>query len=132
MEVLIVIAIILILTSAVGFMGFRYVDRARLVTARSQVETLALALDAYAVDCRRYPTLEQGLEALWTRPAREPIPAGWSGPYVNKRITTDPWAHPYEYIVPGPDGLDFGIRSLGADGQAGGEGDNRDVSSWED
>ena len=132
MEVLIVIAIILILTSGVGFMAFRYIAKSRQVTARSQIETLSLALDAYALDCLRYPTMEQGLDALWTRPTVEPVPEGWDGPYVTKKVTVDPWGHPYEYREPGPDGLPFGIRSFGADGEAGGEGNDRDFTSWED
>jgi general secretion pathway protein G len=131
MEVLIVIAIILILTSAVGFMSFRYIDKARQVTAKNHVETLSLALNAYALDCTAYPSKEQGLESLWTRPVVEP-PPGWSGPYVNKKITADPWGHPYQYIEPGPNGLPFGIRCLGADGKENGEGNDRDIVSWED
>jgi len=132
MEVLIVIAIILILTSAVGFMAFRYVERARLVSAKSQVETLSLALNAYAMDCRQYPSKEQGLDSLWVKPVVEPSPPAWNGPYINKKIAADPWGHPYEYIVPGPNDLPFGIRSLGADGKEGGEGNDRDITSWED
>ena len=132
MEVLIVIAIILILTSAVGFMAFRYIDKARQVTARSQIETLGLALSSYAADCRQYPSAEQGLDALWTNPVLEPRPTGWSGPYVNKKVTGDPWGHLYDYVVPGPNGLPFGLRSLGADGKEGGEGNDRDLVSWED
>jgi len=132
MEVLIVIAIILILTSAVGFMAFRYVDRARQVTARSQIETLSLALNAYAADCRQHPTRQQGLDALWTKPVLEPLPTGWNGPYINKRIFADPWGNPYDYTVPGPNGLPFGLRSFGADGKEGGEGNDRDLTSWED
>ena len=131
MEVLIVIAIILILTSAVGFMAFRYVEKARQVTARNQIETIALALDAYAMDCKQYPTVEQGLEALWTRPTADPVPAGWGGPYVTKRITGDPWGNPYHYAVPGPNGLPFGLQSWGADGREGGEGNDKDLLSWE-
>jgi general secretion pathway protein G len=132
MEVLIVIAIILILTSAVGFMAFRYIDKARQVSTKSQLETLSLALNAYALDCKQYPSKEQGLDALWVKPTIEPMPAGWSGPYVNKKITADPWGHVYEYIVPGPNGLPFGISSLGADGKEGGEGNDKDITSWED
>ncbi len=126
------IAIILILTSAVGFVGFRAVDKARQVSARSQIETLSLALNAYALDCDQYPSKEQGLEGLWTRPVVAPLPAGWNGPYVNRKIIVDPWGHPYEYAVPGPHGLPFSIRSFGADGQEGGEGSDRDTASWED
>ena len=132
MEVLIVIAIVLILTSGVGFMAFRYIGKSRLVAARSQVDTLALALDAYAFDCLCYPSTEQGLDALWARPDSEPVPAGWDGPYVTKKPVKDPWGHPYVYAAPGPSGLPFGIRSLGADGRDGGEGGDADVSSWEE
>ena len=126
------IAIILILTSAVGFMAFRYVDRARQVTARSQIETFSLALQSYAIDCRQYPSQEQGLGSLWQKPVLEPLPGGWNGPYVEKNIPADPWGNAYEYLVPGPNGLPFGIRSFGADGREGGEGNDRDVSSWQD
>lgn len=128
---LIVIAIILILTSAVGFMAFRYIEKARQVTARSQVETLSLALDAYALDCKRYPTPDQGLDALWAKPGTEPVPTGWDGPYVNKKIGMDPWGNPWDYSVPGQGGLPFGLRSFGADGKEGGESNDKDVSSWE-
>lgn len=131
MEILIVIAIILILTSTVGFVGYRYIDRARQVTARSQIETLSLALQAYALDCARYPTQEQGLEALWTKPVLEPVPSGWVGPYVDKKVPGDPWGRGYEYTIPGPNDLPCGVRSLGADGREGGDGNDRDVSSWE-
>jgi general secretion pathway protein G len=130
-EILIVIAIILILTSTVGFVGYRYLDRARQVTVRSQIETFALALQGYALDCTRYPTQEQGLEALWTKPILEPVPSGWAGPYLDKRIPNDPWGNGYEYTVPGPNGLPYGVRCLGSDGREGGEGNEKDVSSWE-
>lgn len=131
MEVLIVIAIVLILTSSVGFMAFRYIDKARQVTARSQIETFSMALQTYALDCRGYPTKDQGLEALWSKPVLEPVPSGWNGPYVDKKIGQDPWGNAYEYALPGPNGLPFALRSWGADGREGGEGNDRDVSSWE-
>ena len=132
LEVIIVMAIVLILTSSVGFVGFRYLDRARQVTARSQIASFALALQAYAIDCRQYPTQEQGLDALWTKPVLEPVPSGWAGPYVEKRIPNDPWGRSYAYTSPGPGGLPYGVRSLGSDGAEGGEGNARDVSSWEE
>jgi general secretion pathway protein G len=132
MEIIIVMAIILILTSAVGFMAFRYIDKARQVTAKSQIETLSLALNAYALDCKQFPAQEQGLDSLWVKPVLEPMPAGWAGPYVNKKISADPWGNPFEYTVPGPNGLPFGIRSFGADGKEGGEGNDKDIASWED
>jgi general secretion pathway protein G len=112
-------------------MAFRYIEKARAVTARSQIETLSLALDAYATDCKSYPTPDQGLNALWTKPTTEPIPADWNGPYVNKPVGLDTWGHAWDYTVPGPGGLPFGLRSFGADGKEGGEGNDKDVTSWD-
>ena len=132
MEILIVMTIIVILTAAVGFMAVRYVEKARRVSAKNQIETLSLALSAYALECKQYPTREQGLDALWVKPVLEPMPAGWSGPYVNKKIGADPWDHPYEYTVPGSNGLPFGLRSFAADGKEGGDGNDKDIMSWED
>jgi len=135
-ETLIVIAIILILSTSVGFMAFRYIDRAKEVSARSQIETYALALDSYYMDMGSYPTADQGLSVLWQKPSdssAEGVPAGmgWRGPYINKPVGPDPWGRPYEYSCPGVSGLPYGIRSLGADGREGGEGANADISSWE-
>ena len=130
-ETLIVIGIILILTSTVGFIGFRYFDRAKIASTRTQIETFELALNAYLFDCSSYPTESQGLGALWEKPILEPVPAGWEGPYLTKNVTNDPWGTPYRYIVPGPNGLPYGISSLGADRVEGGEGKDKDLSSWE-
>jgi general secretion pathway protein G len=126
-----VIAIILILMGAVAFVAVRQVSKARAVSAKSEIETLALSLEAYMLDCRRYPTEEQGLNALRTKPTTDPVPDGWAGPYVNKKVGTDPWGNPYEYKVPGRNGDPFSIRSFGADGKEGGEGDDKDIVSWE-
>jgi len=130
MEILIVIAIVLILTSIVGFTGIQYLDRARKAAARSQIDSLALALESYYIDCGRYPTEEQGIEALWKKPTIEPVSPNWLGPYIYKNTPNDPWGNPYEYKTPGPDGLPFSIRSLGADGKEGGEDKNADINSW--
>jgi general secretion pathway protein G len=131
-ETLIVVAIILILSSSVGFIAYRYIDRAKAVSARAQVEAYALALDSYFIDCARYPSQDQGLGSLWEKPSIEPVPSLWRGPYVNKSIQKDPWGNAYEYLSPGKGGLPFGIRSLGADGKEGGDGNEADISSWQD
>lgn len=128
-ETLIVIGIILILTSSVGFMAVKYLDKAKSVTARSQIETFALALDAYYLDCGTYPSAEQGLNALWEKPSSSDSD-GWNGPYLGKAIPKDPWGGDYAYIVPGENGLPFGIRSFGRDGKEGGEGYDADICSW--
>ena len=91
-ETLVVIGIILILTSAVGFMAFKYIDQAKQATAKSQVETLALALSSYYIDCKQYPDPQTGLAALWEEPSGAEL---WNGPYVAKAIPKDPWNHDY-------------------------------------
>ena len=130
METLIVIAIVLILTAIVGFTGIQYLDRARTAAARSQIDSFSLALEAYYIDCGRYPTEEQGLEALWQKPSVEPLSPAWSGPYMYKKTPDDPWGNPYDYKIPGAEGLPFSVRSLGSDGREGGEGKNADINSW--
>ncbi len=126
-ETLIVIGIILILTSTVGFMAFRYIDKARVVAARNQIDEISMALHSYYMDCRHYPTEQQGLDALWEKPALEPVSPDWSGPYLTRKIQSDPWGRPYRYSVPGPNGLPFGVLSYGASGV---EGDAGNISSW--
>jgi general secretion pathway protein G len=128
-ETLIVIGIVLVLTSSVGFMAVKYLDRAKVVTARSQIETFSVSLDAYFLDCGDYPSETEGLPALWERPAS----AGefWNGPYVNKSIPKDPWGNEYEYRKPGQYNTQYGVRSFGGDGTEGGSGNDADISSWE-
>ncbi len=130
-ETLIVISIVLILTSTVGVMSFKYIGKAKIVAARTQIENLSMALDTYFMDNRRYPIEEQGLVALWEKPILEPVPKDWDGPYIKKNLAEDPWGNDYEYIVPGTNGLPYGIRSMGADGNSGGEGMDKDITSWE-
>ncbi|MFP4364407.1 MAG: type II secretion system major pseudopilin GspG [Spirochaetia bacterium] len=130
-ETIIVIGIILILTSTVGVIAFRYLGRAKSVTARNNIQTYSLALNTYLLDTGMLPTEEQGLEALWERPVLEPVPENWQGPYVDRAVGPDPWGNEYEYTVPGPHGLPFGIQSYGADGLPGGEGENADIQSWQ-
>lgn len=130
LETLIAIAVIVTLTGTVGMAGLRFVSQARRLAARSQIESYALALNAYALDNGRVPTESQGLSALWRKPVLEPVPERWDGPYVTREPAPDPWGRPYEYRVPGPGGLGFGIVSHGADGRPGGGGDAADVVSW--
>lgn len=128
-ETIIVIGIVLILTSSVGFMAFRYLDRAKTVTAKNDIENFSLALSTYYLDCKKFPAEDHGLIALFEKPSSDAD--GWDGPYLNKFPGDDPWGNAYEYLVPGPGGMPFGIRSFGADGMEGGEGDDGDVASWE-
>lgn len=130
-EILVVIAVLAMLAALVAPNVFQHVGTARDATARSQIELLGAALDAYRLDNGRYPTTDQGLEALQSAPNVEPFPTNWRGPYLRKAVPSDPWGNPYIYISPGeinPRGYD--LLSLGADGQPGGEGDDADLVSW--
>ncbi len=131
-EIMAAMMILVILIGTAGFTYVRYVSTARVVATKNQIENLSIALNSYILDCGRYPTTDQGLQALWEKPVLEPVSDRWNGPYLNKKVPKDPWENEYEYKSPGPYGLPFGIRSLGADSMEGGQGNDRDISSWED
>ncbi|MGM0787447.1 MAG: type II secretion system major pseudopilin GspG [Thermodesulfobacteriota bacterium] len=107
-------------------------EQARRMKAKVDIQSLETALKLYKLDNGRYPTTEQGLEALVRKPDSGPAPRDWrEGGYVEKgRISKDPWGNEYEYISPGNHG-DYDIISYGADGEPGGEGEDADVNSWE-
>ncbi len=131
-ELLVVITVIAILATLVAPNVFRHIGTAKDATARSQIEMLGAALDAYRLDSGRYPSTDQGLEALWREPQVGPRPRNWRGPYLRKEIPLDPWRNPYVYNAPGevnPWGYD--LVSYGEDGQRGGEGEAADITSWE-
>ena len=131
LEILVVIVVIAVLAGMVAPNVFKHVGEAKSVTARSQIEMLGAALDAYRLDNGRYPGSDQGLGALWQAPQTEPRPLSWRGPYLRKDVPLDPWGRPYIYKSPGeqnPGGYD--LVSYGADGQPGGEGEAADVLSW--
>lgn len=131
METLIVLAIILILTSTVGFSAIGNLEKARVAAAKTQIESLVTSLESYYIDCGMYPTAEQGLTSLRQKPETHPVPDGWNGPYLYKDAPKDPWGYEYEYLSPAPDGSPFGIRSFGSDGMEGGDGKESDIKSWE-
>jgi general secretion pathway protein G len=130
-EILVVIVVIAILATLVAPNIFKHVGSAKEATAKSQIEMLGTALDAYRLDNGTYPTSDQGLESLQTAPNSEPVPTNWRGPYLRKDVPLDPWGHPYVYKYPGeanPNGYD--LMSYGADGQPGGDDENADITSW--
>lgn len=129
-ETIAVLAIMLILAAGVGLAADRYIQKARVVAARSQIEVFRLALQAYYVDCGMYPSGEQGLEALWKKPEFFPVPQNWDGPYVDREIQKDPWGNDYVYTRLLSVGVPYGITSYGSDGCEGGEGDEADIVSW--
>jgi general secretion pathway protein G len=126
-ELLIVMIILGLIASLVAPKMFNKVSSAKTGTARSQIELLGTALDAYRLDNGAYPTTAQGLNAL-----REPVQGQetWEGPYLPKPVPDDPWNRPYIYKSPGDHG-DYDLYTYGRDGQAGGEDEDEDVASWE-
>jgi general secretion pathway protein G len=130
-ETLIVIAIILILMGAVIIVGGRAFSQANGAQAKATIGSLATALEIYRNDCASYPATDQGLKALYEKPTLAPSPAGWSGPYIQKALGKDPWGREYEYRCPGSNGRSYEIRSFGSDGLEGGEGDAKDIASWD-
>ena len=130
-EILVVIAVIAMLAALVAPNVFQHVGTAKDATARSQIELLGAALDAYRLDNGRYPTGDQGLEALQVQPTIQPLPTNWRGPYLRKAVPVDPWGFPFIYLSPGEiNPRRYDLLSLGADGEPGGEGEDTDVVSW--
>ncbi|SEL57493.1 general secretion pathway protein G [Roseateles sp. YR242] len=124
LELLVVIVIIGLLAAYVGPRYFSQLGKSERSTAKAQIEGLGKALDAYRLDTGRYPTTEQGLNALYVKPTDEPK---WNGPYLQKAVPLDPWGQAYVYRTPGQGG-DFDLSSNGRDGQPGGEGDGADIT----
>ncbi|RPI92202.1 MAG: type II secretion system protein GspG [Spirochaetales bacterium] len=131
-EIMIVIAIIGILSIIVVPRFMDIPQKARVEAAKQQMAAFGLALDRYNLDSGVYPTTEQGLAALITRPNTEPSPMNYNeGGYLKKKeLPKDPWGRDYIYRSPGDQGNDYEIMSLGADGRDGGEGVNADIKSW--
>ena len=130
-ELLVTIAIIATLAAIVAPALFGNVGEARRNSARSQIQILALALDAYRLDNDAFPTTDQGLEALRTLPGSGDPPANWKGPYLRQLIPTDPWGRPYAYASPGiANPTSYDLYTLGKDGKPGGEGEDADITSW--
>ncbi|MDS4016342.1 MAG: type II secretion system major pseudopilin GspG [Candidatus Accumulibacter sp.] len=125
LELLVVVTIIGLLAAYVGPKYFSQLGKSEQGVAKAQVEAFARALDTYRLDVGRYPTTEEGLNALLSRPGNV---AKWNGPYLQKAVPLDPWGRPYVYRAPGATG-DFDIVSYGKDGQPGGTGDAADVTN---
>ncbi|QGW81057.1 type II secretion system major pseudopilin GspG [Variovorax paradoxus] len=127
-ELMVVLVIIGVLAALIVPNVIERADDARVTAAKTDINNLMQALKLYRLDNQRYPTAEQGLQALLTRPTAGPAAPNWK-PYVEK-LPSDPWGHPYQYMNPGIKG-EIDVLSLGADGQAGGEGKNADIGSWQ-
>jgi general secretion pathway protein G len=126
LELLVVIVIIGLLAAYVGPKYFSQLGKSEVTVAKAQIEAFDKSLDTYRLDVGRYPSAEEGLNALMAAPPS--AGAKWNGPYLKKGVPQDPWGHPYQYRSPGSKG-EYEILSLGKDGQPGGSGDNADISS---
>lgn len=118
--------IIGLLAGYVGPKLFAQIGKSEVKVTRAQIDALQKSLDQYRIDTGRYPSTQQGLVSLVTRPGDEPR---WQGPYLAKAVPSDPWGRPYGYRAPGEHG-EYDLYSLGRDGAPGGEGDNIDLTSW--
>lgn len=125
LELLVVIVIIGLLAGYVAPRYFSQVGKSEVQVAKAQIDALEKALDQYRLDTRRYPTVEQGLDALIARPTNEP---NWNGPYLKKAAPNDPWGRPYVYRFPGQKG-EFDLFTYGRDGKPGGSGEDADIGS---
>lgn len=129
LEVMVVVVIIGILAALVVPKIIGRPDEARVIAAKQDIASLLQALKLYRLDNLRYPSTEQGLQALVAKPATPPVPPNWkTGGYID-RLPKDPWGNPYQYLNPGLHG-EIDILSLGADGAPGGEGNDADLGSW--
>jgi general secretion pathway protein G len=129
LEVMVVVVILGILAALVVPKIISRPDEARAIAARQDIASLMQALKLYRLDNQRYPTTEQGLQALVARPTSAPPAPNWkTGGYV-ERLPKDPWGNAYQYLNPGVRG-ELDVFSMGADGASGGEGNDADIGSW--
>lgn len=128
-ELMVVLVILGVLAAIIAPKIMDRPDEARVIAAKQDIASLVQSLKLYRLDNIRYPSTEQGLQALVTKPTIEPVPGNWkSGGYL-ERLPKDPWGNPYLYLNPGRHG-EIDVYSLGADGQSGGEGKDMDIGNW--
>ncbi len=129
LEIMVVVVILGILAALVVPKIISRPDEARVIAAKQDIASLMQALKLYRLDNQRYPTTEQGLQALLAKPTTAPIPLNWKpGGYI-ERLPKDPWGNPYQYLYPGVHG-EIDLFSYGADGAPGGDGNDADIGSW--
>lgn len=124
-EMLVVMMILALLAALVGPRLFPKLGKGKQSAAKAQIELLGQTLDHFRLDVGRYPTTQEGLNALMVNPGVD----NWDGPYLKKELPPDPWGKPYYYQSPGTHG-EYDLYSYGRDGVSGGEGEDQDVVSW--
>ena len=127
-ELMVVLVIIGVLAALIVPNVLDRADDARVTAGRTDIANISQALKLYRLDNQRYPTAEQGLQALVIKPTAGPVPGNWKL-YLEK-LPNDPWGRPYQYLNPGIKG-EIDVMSFGADGQSGGEGKDADIGSWQ-
>jgi len=128
LELLVVLGIIAMLAGIVGPAVMKHMGDSKTKAAKVQIEDLSSALDMYKLDEGRYPTQQQGLQALIEKPSDS---RRWNGPYLRKeKVPEDPWRQDYHYVFPGQHGK-FDLFSYGADEKEGGTGEDQDINSWD-
>ena len=130
-EIMVVVVIIGVLAALIVPSVLGRADEARVTAAKTDLQAIANALDLYKLDNYDYPSTDQGLDALVSRPSGQPEALNWNPDGYLKKLPNDPWKRDYIYISPGTHGA-FDLYSLGADGREGGEGYAADILSWED
>lgn len=128
-ELMVVLVILGVLAALIVPKVMDRPDEARVMAAKQDIAALVQALKLYRLDNMRYPSTEQGLQALVAKPTLAPIPGNWKGGGYLERLPNDPWGTPYQYLNPGRQG-EIDVYSLGADGQPGGEGNDADIGNW--
>jgi len=129
LELMVVVVILSVLALVIVPRVIDRPDQARAARAQADIAAIVSAVNLYRLDNFRYPTTEQGLAALVSRPATDPVPANWAANGYMDRLPVDPWGQPYQYLAPGVHG-DFDIFTYGADGTPGGDSANADIGSW--
>ncbi|PID48783.1 MAG: type II secretion system protein GspG [Proteobacteria bacterium] len=126
-ELMIVLVILGLIAGIVGPKAMSYLGKGKSQSAKVQVENISAALDMYRLEVGNYPTTSEGLKALVSAPGGA---RNWNGPYLKKGVPLDPWNNEYQYKRPGSNGQPYDLVSFGADGSAGGDGEEADISLW--
>jgi general secretion pathway protein G len=128
-EIMVVVIIIGLLAAVIVPEVISHVDEAKVAKAKEDIQALETALTMFRLDNSKYPTTDQGLQALSQQPTDPTIKNWRPGGYI-QRISKDPWGNPYQYAYPGTHGREYDLYSFGADGQPGGDGINADIGNW--
>ncbi len=129
-EIMVVIVILGVLAALIVPSVIGRPEEARVIAAKQDIATIAQALKLYRLDNHRYPTTEQGLQALVAPPTAPPLAANWKAGGYLERLPKDPWGNPYHFLSPGVRG-EIDVFSYGADGAQGGTGRDADIGSWD-